>query len=389
MGTFPTSIALPVCEGHDHQVEFYETEAFLTETVYGFLAPGLRADDAAIVVATPEHRAAFERALTEGGLDLEALAAEDRYVALDAEELLGAFMTPDGPDQDLFRDAVGAVMDRVASCDRGVRVYGEMVAVLWGLGDAPSAITLEEHWNDLATERDFALLCAYPMSAFDAVGGDGAFQAVCDRHTKVIPSRGFARLGDADQQRMVATLQRENAALRGELARSRGEREALAEIAYVDGLTGLGNRRAFDLHLEREWALSLRDGIDSYLVVGDLDRFKALNDTHGHAAGDAALQAFARALRTAARSTDVLARIGGDEFAVLLIRADERAAHSFKSRLLDAVALAPGPDGIPLEVTLGHASLQQSVSAAAALDRADRVMLARKRPSREHVPLLR
>ena len=112
----------------------------------------------------------------------------------------------------------------------------------------------------------------------------------------------------------------------------------LAELAYVDSLTKLGNRRAFDLHLEREWALTLRDGIDSFVVVADLDGFKALNDSRGHAAGDLVLRQFAGALRMAARSTDILARIGGDEFGVLLIRCDERAAHSFKVRLREAMA---------------------------------------------------
>jgi diguanylate cyclase (GGDEF)-like protein len=74
------------------------------------------------------------------------------------------------------------------------------------------------------------------------------------------------------------------------------------------------------------------------VLVTDLDRFKSLNDTDGHAAGDEALQRFAEALRIAARSTDILARLGGDEFGVLLVRRDERAAHSFAARLREAVA---------------------------------------------------
>ena len=92
---------------------------------------------------------------------------------------------------------------------------------------------------------------------------------------------------------MVARLQQENTALQAEMLRLKVQHEVLAELAYVDSLTGLANRRAFDLHLEREWALTLRDGIDSYVVVADLDRFKALNDACGHAAGDQVLRQFA------------------------------------------------------------------------------------------------
>ncbi len=168
-------------------------------------------------------------------------------------------------------------------------------------------------------------------------------------------------------------------ALQAEVSRLRVQQEVLAELAYVDSLTGLGNRRAFDLHLEREWALTLRDGIDSYLVVADLDRFKMLNDTCGHAAGDQVLRQFARALREAARSTDIVARIGGDEFGVLLVRCDERAAHSFMARLREAMSERTWPALAQINVSVGHASLQESNSPAKALNRADGAMYARKR----------
>ncbi|MBA3747470.1 MAG: GGDEF domain-containing protein, partial [Solirubrobacterales bacterium] len=147
----------------------------------------------------------------------------------------------------------------------------------------------------------------------------------------------------------------------------------------VDSLTGLGNRCAFDLHLEREWALALRDGIDSFVVVADLDRFKQLNDSCGHAAGDRVLRQFAVALREAARSTDIIARLGGDEFGVLLIRCDERAAHSFMVRLRESMAERDWPAGAHIHASLGHASLQESTSPAKALHRADAAMYARKR----------
>jgi diguanylate cyclase (GGDEF)-like protein len=368
--------------GHDHLVEFYETEAFLVDTVCRFLVPALRDGDAAIVIAAPDHRDAFEAALEDAGIDVEAAVREGRYLGFDARDVLSRFMVGGSPDAERFGATIGAVMDRAGAGGRAIRAYGEMVALLWDDGDVASALALEDLWNDLGEVRAFELLCAYPMRAFEDPGSAAAFARVCAQHTKVIPSEGWSLLpDDAERTRAVARLQQETAALHAEVLRLRAQQEVLAELAYVDALTGLGNRRAFDLHLEREWALTLRDGIDSFLVVADLDRFKQLNDSCGHAAGDQVLREFAGALRIAARSTDILARIGGDEFGVLLIRCDERAAHSFKARLRDAMAEASWPALALVGASLGHASLHESTSPAKALERADLAMFARKRSS--------
>lgn len=178
-----------------------------------------------------------------------------------------------------------------------------------------------------------------------------------------------------ERSRAVAQLLRETAELRAEVSSLRAQRRSLAKLAYVDPLTGLGNRRAFDRHLEREWALTHRHRRDSFVVVADLDDFKQLNDSRGHAAGDQALCQFAEALRVAARSTDILTRIGGDEFGVLLTCCEEQAAHSFEARLRDTLR-AP-------RASFGHASLQESATRAEAFKRADLAMLARKLPRTE------
>jgi len=368
--------------GHDHLVEFYETQAFLVHTVCGFLAPSLDDGDTAIVIATPAHRAAFESALDEAGIDVQAAVREGRYVALDARDVLARFMVGGSPDPTRFALTINAAMDLASYGGRKIRAYGEMVALLWDDGDIASALALEDLWNDLGDRRAFELLCAYPMSAFEDPDSAAAFHRVCEQHTSVIPSESYSLLTDeSERARVVARLQQETAALHAEVLRLREQREVLAELAYVDALTGLGNRRAFDVHLQREWALTLRDNIDSFLVVADLDGFKALNDSCGHAAGDLVLRQFAGALRVASRSTDILARIGGDEFGVLLIRCDERAAHSFKARLREAMDATPWPALAPIDASLGHASLLESTSPAKALERADLAMFARKRSS--------
>ena len=155
---------------------------------------------------------------------------------------------------------------------------------------------------------------------------------------------------------------------------------ALAELAHFDALTGLPNRRAFDAALEDQWTLTARDGIDSFVVVADLDGFKVLNDEHGHATGDEALRQVGQALRRSVRATDLVARLGGDEFGIILIRCGgEPAAIGFASILRDRIEDACRCLPSPLTVSLGHASLRDADSAAAALHQADLSMYEDKR----------
>lgn len=372
---------------HGHLVEFYESDAFLVETVRDFLLPVLRDGHAAVIVATAEHRSAFRLALQDAGVDVDDAEAADRLVMLDARDTLARIMGDDGPDPVRFAAAARAVLGRAgANGDRAVRVYGEMVALLWADREINSAIALEGLWNDLGEVMPFSLLCAYPMDAFDDAQSAAAFAAVCDLHSHVIPAEGYSRLpaGDPDEQRrVVASLQHELAALRADLTRVRSEQALLEEYAYVDFLTGVANRRVFENALAREWALARRDELDSHIVVLDLDGFKALNDEDGHAAGDHALRRFAHALRLTARSTDIVARLGGDEFAVLLTRCDAGAANMFVSRLRSA---AGSRVGAPIAFSAGAASLARSLSPAEALERADRQMYARKPQRRGTTP---
>ena len=122
----------------------------------------------------------------------------------------------------------------------------------------------------------------------------------------------------------------------------------LRRLALRDELTGLANRRAFLERLEAEIARAVHTGIPFSLILLDLDGLKDLNDTFGHHAGDAALRAFGRALRRAVRAGDLVARIGGDEFAVIGVHAVPAEATLFAARVR-AVAdgltrrILPGP----------------------------------------------
>ncbi len=115
---------------------------------------------------------------------------------------------------------------------------------------------------------------------------------------------------------------------------SSASRRRLVDAAELDPLTGLANRRRFMARLEQDAAAALADGSTLALALIDLDRFKALNDTHGHPVGDEALVAIGRALAAGARRGDLVARIGGEEFACILPGADLEPARGAAERLI-------------------------------------------------------
>ncbi len=135
----------------------------------------------------------------------------------------------------------------------------------------------------------------------------------------------------------------------------------LAEIALTDPLTGLRNRRAFEDELERELPRSERAGSPLSLLIVDVDHFKDFNDAFGHPAGDEALRTVAQLLRDNARRSDSVARIGGEEFAVILPESDVEGALALAERFRLAVELAPWARR-PITVSIGVATLGLGVT---------------------------
>jgi diguanylate cyclase (GGDEF)-like protein len=152
--------------------------------------------------------------------------------------------------------------------------------------------------------------------------------------------------------------------------------ETLAEHAHTDKLTGLPNRRSWDDQLVRALARADRTGEALSVAICDVNGLKRLNDTEGHAAGDALLQGVAWSLRQAARAGDIVARLGGDEFGVLLSGADDSAAADAVHRL--TAALAPGRS-----MSVGVAEWDRRESADELVTRADHRMYAQKPSSAE------
>ena len=135
-------------------------------------------------------------------------------------------------------------------------------------------------------------------------------------------------------------------------------RNEVADLALLDDLTGVGNRRHLLRRLTEECARSARSGEPFALLVIDLDRFKSINDTHGHAAGDACLRHFTLMAQTRLRPGDMLARTGGDEFCVVLPSSTLREGAMIARRILDVCredAEACAGDDIPISLSIGVA----------------------------------
>lgn len=223
---------------HDHLVSFYESDEFLVDSISQFLTPALRAGEAAIIVATGQHREQFEAALTTEGLNATAAGENAQLVALDAAQTLSAFLVDGTPDPARFRSVLGELIDGVAANGRVVRIYGEMVALLFEEGNVPAAVMLEDLWNELADSHPFSLLCAYPVGAFHREESTAAFRTLCQQHSAVIPSESYSKLSDPDDRlRAVALLQQEaRAGIHERMVLRRKQDELQAEVGRLRDL---------------------------------------------------------------------------------------------------------------------------------------------------------
>lgn len=170
---------------------------------------------------------------------------------------------------------------------------------------------------------------------------------------------------------------------------SRGERmRELERQAGQDSLTGLGNRRRFEEDLAATLARARRDRTTGALLLLDLDRFKQVNDSHGHPAGDRLIQEVAETLRRRTRASDSLARLGGDEFAVILPRCSRDEARLAAEAIAEEIRRHHPRDGLdPVTVSIGIAVFGEDpqTSVATVVADADAAMYAAKDEGRDGV----
>ena len=176
--------------GGDHIVQTWQDEAFLADAVAEYAASGLCAGEAVLLSTTPRSRDLLQHRL--GAIAVQP--GQLRY--LDAERTLGCFMQGDVPEWKSFHHLIGGQIAELRLRYPAVRVYGEMVDVLWRRGEQDAALRLEDFWNELAGLQTFSLFCAYRLDHLDAAQY-GPLECVCKAHTHFIPARDHQQLDEA------------------------------------------------------------------------------------------------------------------------------------------------------------------------------------------------
>jgi anti-sigma regulatory factor (Ser/Thr protein kinase) len=287
--------------GHGgHAVHFYGTDDQLAVSVSAYLAEGIQAGGAAIVVATAPHREAFEAALAEAGVDVARERDAGRLLVAGAAETLGRFLGGDGLDRARFESVISRLVQRAGAGGRPVRIYGEMVAVLWDAGHVALALELETLWNELGARLPFTLLCGYPAQVTSDPGTADAVREVRRLHSEVIATAS----GSGTDSRGGAA----DAGGAGPVTRTRSFTFMLDSVRaarhFAAGLLGQGPGEAL--------------ANDAAIVVTEL-------------AANAVLHARSGFTLTISRSAA----------AVTIAVKDDRP-------------LAPGSDGMPFEIKAGH-----------------------------------
>ena len=175
-------------EGHS-VVLYGNDEARLVDHVVLFLCESLAADHPVLIVSTPAHRDAFLEALRAAGADPEAAIASEQLIWLDAVATLEELLIDGHVDWRAFDRNVGELVRNLRM--RGpLRVYGEMVGILWALGRHEVAIDLEMHWNRLRKRVDVDVLCAYDIDVFSSQFLADEIAGIVRTHGQLLPCGG-------------------------------------------------------------------------------------------------------------------------------------------------------------------------------------------------------
>lgn len=169
----------------EHLVQIYQEDGAVLDSLESYVIGGLRSGDGVVVVATANHIVDLENRLQAQDIDLASARRSNQFIALDAEECLYKFMVGDWPDTALFDQLVMSVLNRAGQGGRRVRVFGEMVAVLWAQGFSGATIRLEQLWEQACRRESFSLLCAYPRAGFTNDAQE-SIREICAAHSKVL-----------------------------------------------------------------------------------------------------------------------------------------------------------------------------------------------------------
>ena len=191
----------------DHVVQFHGSDGLaLARNVGHYLCEGLRRGDGIVVIASPENRDAFFEAMTAAGCDPVRAVCDRRLVLFDSAHTLARFMVDGAPDRDRFRATAQAALERVHAPSGRLRLYGDMVALLWGAEQRGAALALETLWNELQAEANFDLFCAYPIDELDREFCTGVLGGLLCTHGTVMPTRRGAEMERALERAMHDVL---------------------------------------------------------------------------------------------------------------------------------------------------------------------------------------
>ncbi|MFN2416452.1 MAG: ATP-binding protein [Pyrinomonadaceae bacterium] len=359
--------------GGEHLVQFYESDEFLLDTLADFLAAGLDEGDSCLVVSKSARHEALDARLCARGLDPEAERLSGRLVMLDAAETLSGFMAGDVPEPARFGEVVGGLVGRVSAAGRRVRVFGEMVALLWAEGRADAALRLEALWNELQQSRPFLLFCAYPMSCFGGESHAGPLGHVCSSHSRVIPAESYTAHAGADERLLaIVELQRKAALLAAEVAEHREAEAALRRLK--EDLEREADERQRLLVREREARAQAEEANrlkDEFLATVSHELRTPLTAIIGwsHMLGQTGLDeaTVVRGLETIERNARAQAQLVDDILDVSRIVTGKLRLNiapvdlaTVVNAAIDSVQLAAESKGIRLEVTLDPAARRVS-----------------------------
>mgnify|MGYP000218169027 FL=1 len=334
-------------------------------------------------------------------LRLKMLTDELRLRAVTARDIGLDSLLSDKGDESRTRPKVLVVDERTSSFERLIKPLRKNFEIVHA-GEPQSAVMT-------AAEGDFdCVFVAARFTEFDALRICSQLRSL-DR-TRFVPIILVAETDDDDLVKRGLELgvndyivrpvdpNELTARLRTQVRRKRYHdslRDNVAssiDLAVTDGLTGLHNRRYLDTHLETLVARALNRGKELSLLITDIDRFKAVNDTHGHDAGDDVLREFARRLRINVRGMDLACRYGGEEFVIVMPDTPPHVAAEVAERLRaqiesDGFSIENGARSIEVTVSVGVTSLIQSEAenAKALLKRADEALYEAKQTGRNRV----
>ena len=169
-----------------HEVQFYSADHILIECFAHRIAAALRANNAAIILATKSHREGLVQRLRAEGFDVDRAILRGTYISLDAADMLSRIMVNGVPDCAQFLEGLTDLVASAAKQEHSrVAICGECVGLLSALGNADASIRLEKVGDDLIKTQNVDITCAYPLGAFRHEGGDAAFKLICAEHTAV------------------------------------------------------------------------------------------------------------------------------------------------------------------------------------------------------------